>query len=89
MNVLQVLIGTSGETLSYALETQGEIISVLAELGVINLLFEIGLVFIHSDDDRLGWGYSLASLVRASSTVNNHGTAACAVLRCASQRPTA
>lgn len=43
MQVLQAISGLTPEALNSVFETQSEIVSVLAELGVIILLFEIGL----------------------------------------------
>jgi Kef-type K+ transport system membrane component KefB len=43
MQVLQAIVGLTPEALNSVFETQSEIVSVLAELGVIILLFEIGL----------------------------------------------
>lgn len=43
INILQQIMGLSGESINEVFTTQSEIISVLAELGVIVLLFEIGL----------------------------------------------
>ena len=63
MNTLQTLMGTSGDTLSYVFETQGEIISVLAELGVIILLFEIGLESDLKELQKVGWQAALVAIV--------------------------
>ncbi|RZM78624.1 cation:proton antiporter [Leptolyngbya iicbica] len=63
MNALQVLMGTSGETLNYVFETQGEIISVLAELGVIILLFEIGLESDLKELQKVGWQAAIVAVV--------------------------
>lgn len=43
MNLLQVLGGLDAEAVTRIFQSQSEVISVLAELGVIVLLFEIGL----------------------------------------------
>ncbi|MEM6867679.1 MAG: cation:proton antiporter [Cyanobacteria bacterium P01_F01_bin.3] len=43
MNLLQVLGGLDAEAVTHIFQSQSEVISVLAELGVIVLLFEIGL----------------------------------------------
>ena len=43
INLLQQIMGLSGESINEVFATQSEIISILAELGVIVLLFEIGL----------------------------------------------
>ncbi|MGD1859514.1 MAG: cation:proton antiporter [Leptolyngbyaceae cyanobacterium] len=63
MEVLQTLMGTSGETLNYVFETQGEIISVLAELGVIILLFEIGLESDLKELQKVGWQAAIVAIV--------------------------
>ncbi|MEM6836025.1 MAG: cation:proton antiporter [Cyanobacteria bacterium P01_C01_bin.120] len=63
MGVLQTLMGTSGETLNYVFETQGEIISVLAELGVIILLFEIGLESDLKELQKVGWQAAIVAIV--------------------------
>ncbi len=47
------------------------------------------LVFLHTNYDSLGCGYSLDNLVRASSTENNQLTVARFALRCSSQASTA
>lgn len=43
MNVLQATAGLSGDGVAAAFQTNSEVISVLAEIGVVILLFEIGL----------------------------------------------
>jgi Kef-type K+ transport system membrane component KefB len=43
MNLLQTTVHLSSEALQFVFEGQGEVVSVLAELGVVILLFEIGL----------------------------------------------
>ncbi|MEM1311534.1 MAG: cation:proton antiporter [Cyanobacteria bacterium P01_H01_bin.153] len=63
MGALQTLMGTSGETLNYVFETQGEIISVLAELGVIILLFEIGLESDLKELQKVGWQAAIVAVV--------------------------
>ena len=63
MNTLQTLMGTSGDTLSYVFDTQGEIISVLAELGVIILLFEIGLESDLKELQKVGWQAAIVAIV--------------------------
>lgn len=63
MTTLQTLMGTSGETLEYVFETQGEVISVLAELGVIILLFEIGLESDLKELQKVGWQAAIVAIV--------------------------
>jgi len=63
MTTLQTLMGTSGETLNHVFETQGEIISVLAELGVIILLFEIGLESDLKELQKVGWQAAIVAVV--------------------------
>jgi Kef-type K+ transport system membrane component KefB len=63
MNGLQWLMGPSAETLTYVFETQGEIISVLAELGVIILLFEIGLESDLKELQKVGWQAAVVAVV--------------------------
>lgn len=63
MTTLQTLMGTSGETLEYVFATQGEIISVLAELGVIILLFEIGLESDIKELQKVGWQAAIVAIV--------------------------
>ncbi len=63
MTTLQTLMGTSGETLEYVFETQGEVISILAELGVIILLFEIGLESDLKELQKVGWQAAIVAVV--------------------------
>jgi Kef-type K+ transport system membrane component KefB len=63
MSTIQALMGTSGETLNYVFETQGEIISVLAELGVIILLFEIGLESDLKELQKVGYQAAIVAIV--------------------------
>ncbi|NEQ45180.1 MAG: cation:proton antiporter [Leptolyngbya sp. SIOISBB] len=63
MTTLQTLMGTSGETLEYVFETQGEVISILAELGVIILLFEIGLESDLKELQKVGWQAAIVAIV--------------------------
>lgn len=63
MTTLQTLMGTSGETLNYVFATQGEVISVLAELGVIILLFEIGLESDLKELQKVGWQAAIVAVV--------------------------
>jgi Kef-type K+ transport system membrane component KefB len=63
MSSLQLLMGTSSETLNYVFETQGEIISILAELGVIILLFEIGLESDLKELQKVGYQAAIVAVV--------------------------
>jgi len=60
---VQALMGTSSETMNSVFQTQGEIISVLAELGVIVLLFEIGLESDLKELQKVGTQAALVAVV--------------------------
>ena len=63
MGTLQTLMGTPAETLNQVFQTQGEIISVLAELGVIILLFEIGLESDLKELQKVGYQAAIVAVV--------------------------
>ena len=63
MGTLQTLMGTPVETLNQVFQTQGEIISVLAELGVIILLFEIGLESDLKELQKVGYQAAIVAVV--------------------------
>ena len=63
MGTLQTLMGTPAETLTQVFQTQGEIISVLAELGVIILLFEIGLESDLKELQKVGYQAAIVAVV--------------------------
>ncbi|NER80022.1 MAG: cation:proton antiporter [Leptolyngbya sp. SIO1D8] len=60
---LQTLMGTSTETINQVFQSQGEIISVLAELGVIILLFEIGLESDLKELQKVGYQAATVAVV--------------------------
>jgi Kef-type K+ transport system membrane component KefB len=63
MGGIQLLMGTSSETLNQVFSTQGEIISILAELGVIILLFEIGLESDLKELQKVGYQAAIVAVV--------------------------
>ena len=63
MGTLQTLLGTPAAALNQVFQTQGEIISVLAELGVIILLFEIGLESDLKELQKVGYQAAIVAVV--------------------------
>ncbi|WP_318013985.1 cation:proton antiporter [Oscillatoria salina] len=63
MTVLQAIGNLSPESVSSIFETQSEVISVLAELGVIILLFEIGLESDLRELQKVGYQAAVVAVV--------------------------
>ncbi|MGG6266095.1 cation:proton antiporter [Leptolyngbya sp. AN03gr2] len=63
MQALQMTAHLSPESLNTVFETQSEVISVLAEIGVVILLFEIGLESDLKELIRVGWQAAIVACV--------------------------
>ncbi|MEP0917615.1 cation:proton antiporter [Leptolyngbya sp. DQ-M1] len=63
MQALQMTAHLSPESLNLVFETQSEVISVLAEIGVVILLFEIGLESDLKELIRVGWQAAIVACV--------------------------